>query len=333
MPVRPCLVCGESEMHQPPTSATIPGESLVAPCSLCEGPRNSHDFLDMIDERTGETKRYVRLCHSCRSAKPGTLGAAFVTLMTGAASTEPLRYPETAPVAAVRNLALQFVGANEFTRSVWDQLVRLLKSRGKRPKRLRNAKTGVSVKLPPAYATSLREVVGILREEIQARSETPVVEGFSETWTAQPEAPKEKAASIDNEPEAIRLDDCSDSVVFQSQEPAPSGAATNAPLPTAAAPSESGRESEASRNPLPVDLVSVLKRRRATTQATFVEFMMSRVSASFEEIAERVHGDSETEDATIRQLVKRVNESMSELKLSTRYASATSRVFKEVSPE
>ena len=81
------------------------------------------------------------------------------------------------------------------------------------------------------------------------------------------------------------------------------------------------------------ELIETLRRAKKSKQANLVEFMSNRTSADFQEVADRVYGDDMTEENTIRQLVKRTNDSHIESGSSIRYRVASGRVFKDIAPE
>jgi hypothetical protein len=80
------------------------------------------------------------------------------------------------------------------------------------------------------------------------------------------------------------------------------------------------------------DVVKVLRKRRATTQAALVEYMKDRESAMFPEVASRVHGDDQTSDEAIRKNVDRANDALIERGVPIRFRTAAGHVWKDSLP-
>jgi hypothetical protein len=81
------------------------------------------------------------------------------------------------------------------------------------------------------------------------------------------------------------------------------------------------------------DLITALRRSRAAIQASFLEYMKSRDSATTDEIASQVHGDEGTSEGAIRANVKRVNEALGAKGLPIRFRIGSGFVFKDEQPE
>jgi len=95
-------------------------------------------------------------------------------------------------------------------------------------------------------------------------------------------------------------------------------------------PDPIGRDPE---EPTEADLVTMLRKIGRPTQARLVEFLVGRREALSVEIADEVHDDSEISSKGIGKNVSRTNDSLVEFGSRIRYRFASSRVFKEKSPE
>ena len=106
------------------------------------------------------------------------------------------------------------------------------------------------------------------------------------------------------------------------------------PPPAGKAPAAFGDEAPAAVVADPCDaLVGKLRKNRARTQAALLEFMKSRQSAEFQDIALHVHGDDNASDRAIRANLKRTNEALGAEGLPIRFSVGAGFVFKEEKPE
>ena len=68
-------------------------------------------------------------------------------------------------------------------------------------------------------------------------------------------------------------------------------------------------------------------------KVALLEFMKTRKSATFEEIASQVYENNHTEDNTIVQMVSRANRALAEAGINCRFYTASACVYKESAPE
>ena len=113
-----------------------------------------------------------------------------------------------------------------------------------------------------------------------------------------------------------------------------------APPPADKAPAASGEGAPAPTELPPAvvadpydNLAEKLRKNRARIQAALLEFMKSRESAEFQDIAHHVHGDNDASDGAIRANVKRTNEALEAERLPIKFVVGSGFVFKEEQPE
>ncbi len=77
-----------------------------------------------------------------------------------------------------------------------------------------------------------------------------------------------------------------------------------------------------------VDAIQELKKKGASTKAALVEFMLERTSASFDDVAQHVHGDNTTSDGTIRTNASKTNDFLVEFGVPIKFTTGSGCVFK-----
>jgi hypothetical protein len=77
-------------------------------------------------------------------------------------------------------------------------------------------------------------------------------------------------------------------------------------------------------------LIIALRKAGKRTLAPLLEFLKDRESASFEEVAEQVFEGDQTEDATIRQAISRLNKELVEKQVPLHFRVESGYVYKEI---
>jgi hypothetical protein len=129
-------------------------------------------------------------------------------------------------------------------------------------------------------------------------------------------------------------------LLARSRANSPATPPADSPLPVAADRPHgtdrraAGPAAPGSNDPASAGLVDQIRRQwpRRKLQATLLEFMQDRQSATYVDVEDRVYGGEKTEGGAIEQLARRTNETLLELSANFYFRCGGERVFKDFIP-